>query len=86
MAKAKRLFHRKWYYPDGAMGEMVLWKLPEPTSDRPHGLKYRLFFGVSDGTCLVRYDNERGKGDHKHIEKVEEHYTFKDVNTLISDF
>ena len=86
MAKAKKLFHRKWYYPDGAVREMVLWKLPEPTSDRPHGLKYRLFFGLFDGTCLVRYDNEKGKGDHRHIEGIEKLYVFKDVETLITDF
>ena len=41
---------------------MVLWQLPKPTKDRPHGLKYRLYYGLADGTCVVRYDNETGKG------------------------
>jgi arginine utilization protein RocB len=35
---------------------------------------------------LVGYDNERGKGDHKHIRGAQAPYTFKDVPTLIRDF
>ena len=55
-------------------------------ADRPHGLKYRLYFGLDDGTCLVRFDNETGKGDHKHIASQEEKYQFIDVETLVADF
>jgi len=65
---------------------MVLWKLPNKTSDRPHGLKYRLYYGLSDGTCIVRYDNESGKGNHRHIKGKEKSYQFKDVETLVADF
>ena len=35
---------------------------------------------------MVRYDNENGKGDHKHYRAQEELYCFTDVETLISDF
>ena len=35
---------------------------------------------------LVRYDNESGKGDHKHIESREESFQFKNVETLVADF
>jgi len=73
-------------YPDRAIREMVIWKLPEKTSERPHGLKYRLFYGDATGKCLVRYDNESGKGDHRHIGGKEEYYRFHDVETLIADF
>jgi hypothetical protein len=45
--------------------EMVIWTLPRASNDRPHGLKYRLYCG-RDGNCLVRYDNETGKSDHRH--------------------
>jgi hypothetical protein len=79
-------FRSKFLYPDGAIREMVLWKLPKPTPDRPHGLKYRLYYGLADGPCLVRYDNEKGKGDHRHIGRQEESYTFKNVETLVKDF
>ena len=58
---------------------MVLWKSPRPTPERPHGLKYRLYYGSADGGALVRYDNERGKGDHRHILDIEEPYEFKDA-------
>lgn len=34
----------------------------------------------------VRYDNKYGKGDHKHINGVQENYRFVDVETLVADF
>jgi len=46
--------------------EMVVWQLPETTADRPHGIEYRLYLG-REGKTLVRYDNEAGKGDHRHV-------------------
>ncbi|OEU61294.1 MAG: hypothetical protein BA867_01410 [Desulfobacterales bacterium S5133MH16] len=84
--RAKLIYHEKFIYADGAIREMVLWKLPNKTSDRPHGLKYRLYYGLSDGTCIVRYDNESGKGNHRHIKGKEKSYQFKDVETLVADF
>ena len=83
---AKLIYHEKFIYADGAIREMVLWKLPNKTTDRPHGLKYRLYYGLSDGTCIVRYDNESGKGNHRHIKGKEKSYQFKDVETLVADF
>ncbi len=49
-------------------------------------MKYRLYYGLADGTCIVRYDNETGKGDHRHIRGREEPYQFKDVETLVANF
>lgn len=83
---ARLIFRSKLVYPDGCIREMVLWQLPKPTPDRPPGLKYRLYYGLADGTCLVRYDNETGKGDHRHYRKREEQYAFKDVDGLVEDF
>ena len=60
--------------------------LPQKTADRPHGLKYRLYYGLADGSCLVRFDNETGKGDHKHVGGQEESYQIIDVETLVADF
>ena len=82
---AKLLFHRKTRYDDGAIREMVIWQLPQPTEDRPHGLKYRLFYGKG-GKRLVGYDNEAGKGDHKHLRDIECSYQFISVEKLIADF
>jgi hypothetical protein len=44
-----------------------------------------LFYGYP-GQRLVCYDNERGKGDHRHIEGREEAYAFTTVEALIGDF
>jgi hypothetical protein len=35
---------------------------------------------------MVRYDNETGKGDHRHEGDREEPYAFTDVETLVADF
>lgn len=84
---AKLVFQDKYIYADGAIRDMVIWRLPASAinSERPHGLKYRLFYGYA-GQCLVRYDNERGKGDHRHYENREEFYNFVSVEQLVRDF
>lgn len=86
MKKADLLFYAKRIYPEGSIKEMVIWKLPRVEPDRPHGLKYRLYYGAADGTCLVRYDNEKGKGDHRHLGGKEESYRFENVEVLVADF
>ena len=83
--KARRIFYDKALLPDGAIVEMVIWQLPAPSPERPHGLKYSLFYG-RDGRRIVAYDNERGKGEHKHIGAVESPYHFTSVEQLVADF
>lgn len=70
---------------DGAIVEIVIWDLPEPLPPSTHTYKYRLYFGVG-GVDRVRYDNERGKGDHRHVGKREEDYNFTTVEQLLVDF
>ena len=82
---AQLIFKDKYVYSDGAIREMIIWRLPEIDNDRPHGLKYRLYYGYPDES-LLRYDNERGKGDHKHVADKEEPYIFYSVEQLIMDF
>lgn len=84
--KAELLFKEKNVFEDGCIMEVVIWKLPKKTADRPHGLKYRLYYGDDKGKCLVRYDNESGKGDHKHIGDKEEPYFFQSPQKLMQDF
>lgn len=83
--KAERIFYDKAVLVDGAVVEMVIWKLPAIDIERPHALKYRLFYGCQDER-IVGYDNERGKGDHKHVRGVEKRYRFVSVEKLIADF
>jgi hypothetical protein len=83
--KAIRIFYDKTVLPDGAIVEMTIWRLPVPSLERAHGLKYSLFYG-RENQRLVGYDNERGKGDHKHIHEVEYRYKFVNAEQLVADF
>jgi hypothetical protein len=65
--------------------EGVIWKVPEPVPPSKHGYKYRLVY-IVNGERIVGYDNERGKGDHRHIGGRQKIYNFVDVPKLISDF
>jgi len=40
--KAELLFHQRIDYDDGAIVEMVLWRVPSPVPPSVHGLKYSL--------------------------------------------
>ena len=82
--KARQLF---WYksHQGNLTVEMVIWQLPAVTEERPHGLKYRLYCGRG-GDCIVRYDNEAGKGDHRHYGIDEEPYCFESPEKLVEDF
>lgn len=86
MPKAKLQLRSKLVYPDGSVQELVIWQLPAATPERPHGFKYRCYYGSADGTCLVRYDNESGKGDHVHRGGIERSYAFESVEALLADF
>ena len=83
--KATLLARTKEIRDDGSIIEIVVWELPEPLRPSVHCYKYRLFYGVG-GICRVRYDNERGKGDHRHIDAEEFDYAFTTVERLIDDF
>jgi hypothetical protein len=85
MPKAQLLVRVKESVP-GGIREIVIWLLDEPLPGCNHRLKYRLCFGISGGKCIVRYDNERGKGDHRHVMGDEEPYNFATVDSLIDDF
>ena len=83
--KAAKLFHDKATLPDGSMVEMTIWRLAEANPERSHELKYSLYYGRA-GERLVGFDNERGKGDHKHIGEREMRYRVVSVEQLIADF
>jgi len=83
--QARKVHEFREIFPDGTIVEGVVWALPRPASDRPHGYKYRLYCGRK-GQCLVRYDNETGKGDHAHYGDEERPYRFVSLDKLIADF
>lgn len=71
--------------PEGGIIQMRVWKLSEPVPPSTHGFKYRLYYGL-EGRRIVGFDNERGKGDHCHLDGREFAYAFVDVEHLIEDF
>ena len=82
--KARELFRVKDAYGAGSV-EIVIWQVPEPVPPSEHPYKYRLAY-VVDGKRVVGYDNERGKGDHKHWGDREETYRFVSPQQLMLDF
>lgn len=83
--KAELLYRSKSILSDDAIVEMVIWKVPRPVPGSLHAYNYRLFYGY-DGRRIIAYDNERGKGDHKHADGEERPYNFSTVDQLIADF
>jgi len=83
--KALLLARTKEVRDDGAIVEVVIWRVPEPLAPCAHNFKYRLYYGCG-GVDRVRYDNEPGKGDHRHINATELPYTFESVDRLLDDF
>jgi Family of unknown function (DUF6516) len=70
---------------DGTIIDIKIWQLPERTKERPHGFKYSLFYGRA-GERIIGYDNETGKGDHRHYGQYEEPYVFESMERLMHDF
>jgi len=83
--KATELLRRRIPYTEAAFAELVLWRLPAPLPGSAHPYKYRLAYVVR-GVCVLRYDNESGKGDHRHFRDKESLYAFDDVDKLLADF
>lgn len=83
--QAKRVFYDRAEFPDRAFVEMTIWDVPKPVAGSLHRFKYRLFYGYP-GRRIVGYDNERGKGDHRHLGDKEEPYRFSSVEILMADF
>jgi hypothetical protein len=83
--RATLLLRERIDYPDGALIEMKIWQVPMPVPPTTHGLKYSLVYIVL-GQRAVGYDNERGKGDHRHLGLIEMPYHFISAARLIEDF
>jgi hypothetical protein len=76
MPTAELIFEDKEVLEDGSIIEMRIWRVPSPVPPSAHSLKYSLFYG-RPGELAVLFDNERGKGDHRHIGEVESAYRFE---------
>lgn len=85
MTTAKPILKRRQYRTEESFVELSVFELPGPLAGSQHCYKYRLAYVVS-GVCVLRYDNEAGKGDHKHIGEVERPYPFRGLEALLRDF
>jgi Family of unknown function (DUF6516) len=83
--KAELLMRERLILSRRAFVEIVIWKLPTPLQDSRHLFKYRLAY-VANQRCVLRFDNESGKGDHKHLDEIEALYMFSSVERLQADF
>lgn len=82
---ARLLLRERRIIAEDRFAEVVIWRLPRAVPGSSHGFKYRLAF-VIDEVCVLRFDNETGKGDHKHIGEQEVPYRFTSLEQLMTDF
>lgn len=83
--KAELIYRFEQDFDDGAMVRMIIWKAPGTVPPSEHSHKYRLVY-LEEGARVIGFDNERGKGDHRHDSSGEHPYAFVDVPTLVGDF
>lgn len=83
--RAELLLDERHVLSETAFAELVIWRVPAPVRGSTHEYRYRLAL-VVDGNCVLRYDNEAGKGDHRHAGGRERGYRFKGAEALLADF
>jgi hypothetical protein len=83
--KAEALARERHVLAEDTFVEVVVWRVTPPVRGSTHRFKYRLALVVA-GTCVLRYDNEAGKGDHRHVGNVETSYAFSSYAKLLNDF
>lgn len=82
--KARLIIHDKQTDEFGNTVEMKMWQVPV-SEHTPHGYKYSLVYIVASDR-VIGYDNERGKGDHRHYEGQEAPYRFAGLRRLVERF
>lgn len=83
--KAIELVRRRVVLAPDAFVEVVIWRVPQSVPPSTHHFKYRLAYVVA-GECVLRYDNEHDKGDHRHVGMEEAPYAFSNPDRLMADF
>jgi hypothetical protein len=83
--KAEPLLQERRVLAEDSFAELMVWLVPTPVPGSEHAFKYRLALVVKE-KCVLRFDNEAGKGDHRHLDGVETPYTFVSPARLLADF
>jgi len=82
--QAKKLAHEKYVTEQGDIIEVVIWEVPK-SHHFPHGVKYRMAY-IHENKRTFGYDNERGKGHHKHLFGQEKQIEFESWEKLVKQF
>jgi len=82
---ARLLLRERVIVGESRFADLVIWQLPGSAAGSNHGFKYRLAF-IVDQVCVLRFDNEAGKGDHKHVGEQQVAYAFTSLEKLVADF
>jgi hypothetical protein len=82
---AEPLLDERHILSESAFVELVVWRVTVAVRGSQHEFRYRLALVVG-GACVLRYDNEAGKGDHRHVRDKEYEYRFKNAEQLLADF
>jgi hypothetical protein len=83
--KARLVTRERRRIGQNGFADLLIWRVPHPIEGSRHDFKYSLAF-VYREVCVVRYDNERGKGDHRHVVGQEMIYDFLSLDRLLNDF
>ena len=83
--KAQLLLKQRLILSEFAFAEIIIWELQASLDGSMHNYKYRFAYVVSNH-CVLRYDNEAGKGNLVHINEQELSYDFASTEQLIDDF
>lgn len=82
---ATLLVRTRVVHAEDAFADVVLWRVSTSLAGSAHHFKYRLAY-VVEGVCVLRFDNEAGKGDHWHSGSRERSYRFTTPEQLLADF
>jgi len=83
--KATLLLKERHVLSETSFAELLVWRVPSPVRGSQHDFKYRLAY-IENGECILRYDNEAGKGDHRHHRGIEEPFAFSSPRALLEMF
>ncbi|MDP2804561.1 MAG: DUF6516 family protein [Gallionellaceae bacterium] len=83
--KAQILVNERIAQGNNAFAELRVVLVPVVVRGSAHTFKYSLSL-VVESVCILRFDNEAGKGDHYHLEGVEFPYRFTTMPVLLNDF
>jgi hypothetical protein len=83
--KTVELYRNRIVLAENRFADLVIWRLSRPLPGSRHSYKYRLAYIVNEN-CVLRYDNESGKGDHRHCDERESEYAFVSPDKLLADF